>query len=60
MKSIGNYLWRRVKEPSTWVGAAALLGLLDVNLHGPTKWVVFYAALVCAAISIVLRDPGHI
>lgn len=52
-----NYLRRRLKEPSTWAGLAAIAGALLPIVGVPVATVAAIASAL-GGVAVIVRDPG--
>ena len=51
---------KRLSEPSTYAGAAAMLASLGVMGFNEGQWTMLFgaAAAVCAAASMIMKEKG--
>lgn len=49
----------RLKEPSSWAGAAAVLGQVAVWVPGVAGWVIGGIGAACGGVAVYLREGGR-
>ncbi|WP_319798257.1 hypothetical protein [Nitrobacter sp.] len=57
MKTLLTWAASRLKEPSTYAGIAAALGLVGINLDpGTAHWIAVGGSAAAAALSVVVPE----
>ena len=58
-KKIKCAICARLKEPSTWAGFAAPLGVLGTQVPAPYSSVAYGIAAACSMLAVLLGEGPH-
>lgn len=58
-KKIKCAVCARLKEPSTWAGFAAPLGVLGTQIPAPYTYIAYGIAAMCSVLAVLLGEGSH-